>query len=104
MISANSHLPVVDSLNLPAGSHISALLAAEAGKKWGKGNRQPQDSLVGSNILFMAPLTQAASRRTTNSNPSLEMRVTYLLRDWFWLEVAILMLQSFGRRDNFANF
>lgn len=27
----------------------------------------------------MAPLMQAASRKTTNSNPSLEMSVTYLL-------------------------
>ena len=36
----------------------------------------------------MAPLTQAASRRTTNSNPSLETRVTYLLSSWPF--VAIL--------------
>lgn len=39
-----------------------------------------EDVLFGSNILLMAPLTQAASRRTTYSNPSLDMSVTYLLR------------------------
>ncbi len=31
----------------------------------------------------------AASRNTTNSNPSLEMRVTYLLEPCFWLELAM---------------
>jgi hypothetical protein len=47
-----------------------------------------QDSLLGFNIFLMVPLLQAASRRTTNSNPSLEMRVTYLLKG-FSLDVAI---------------
>jgi hypothetical protein len=37
---------------------------------------------LGSNIRLIAPLLQAASRRTTNSNPSEDMRVTYLLRPW----------------------
>lgn len=37
----------------------------------------------------MVPLLQAASRKTTNSNPSLEMRVTYLLRG-FSLGVAMV--------------
>jgi len=35
-------------------------------------------SLFGSNILLIAPLLQAASRRMTNSKPSLETSVTYL--------------------------
>lgn len=33
--------------------------------------------LVGSSIRRMAPATQAADRRMTNSKPSLETRVTY---------------------------
>ena len=45
--------------------------------------------LVGSSILLMAPLMQAASRKTTNSKPSLEISVTYLLRVWPWAEAAI---------------
>jgi hypothetical protein len=53
---------------------------------------QSRHSLVGSNILLIAPLTQAASRRTINSKPSLEMRVTYLLSPWLWVENAILTL------------
>ena len=48
-----------------------------------------QDSLLGFNIFLMVPLLQAASRKTTNSNPSLEMRVTYLLRG-FSLGVAMV--------------
>jgi hypothetical protein len=48
-------------------------------------------ALLGSSILFTAPLIQAASRRTTNSKPSLETRVTYLLGsvailEGFWSE------------------
>jgi hypothetical protein len=41
------------------------------------------------NIFFIALLMQAASRRMTNSKPSLEMRVTYLLEPCFWLELAM---------------
>jgi hypothetical protein len=53
----------------------------------------------------MAPLTHAASRRTTNSNPSLEMSVTYLLRLWFWLEVAIVILRFWSvHLSYFAKF
>jgi hypothetical protein len=39
----------------------------------------------------MALLMHAASRRTTNSKPSLETSVTYLLKPWFWLEVAMVV-------------
>jgi len=42
--------------------------------EWGNGG----DSLLGSSILRIAPLLQAASRRTMNSKPSLETSVTYL--------------------------
>lgn len=46
----------------------------------GSASKKGEDVLFGSNILLMAPLVHAASRRTTNSNPSLDMSVTYLLR------------------------
>jgi hypothetical protein len=41
------------------------------------------------NIFLIALLMHAASRRITNSKPSLEMRVTYLLEPCFWLELAM---------------
>lgn len=37
------------------------------------------DALLGSSMPLMMGLTMAASRSTTNSNPSPETRVTYLL-------------------------
>lgn len=40
----------------------------------------------------MALLVQAASRRTTNSKPSQEMSVTYLLGPEFWLVDAIAVM------------
>ena len=43
------------------------------------------------NILLMTLLLQAASRKTTNSKPSLEIRVTYFEISGFWLELAIAM-------------
>ena len=43
-----------------------------AGLTWEEGN-----GLVGSSIRRMAPATQAADLRMTNSKPSLETRVTY---------------------------
>jgi len=44
----------------------------EGGMLWEMGH-----GLVGSSIRRMAPATQAADRRITNSKPSLETRVTY---------------------------
>jgi hypothetical protein len=38
-----------------------------------------KENEIPSNIFLMAELWHAASRRTTNSNPSLDTRVTYLL-------------------------
>jgi hypothetical protein len=37
----------------------------------------------------MAPLTHAASRRTTNSKPSYETSVTYLLNSWSFVVVIL---------------
>jgi hypothetical protein len=57
------------------------------------------------NIFLIALLMHAASRRTTNSKPSLEMRVTYLLEPCFWLELAMVgCLGGFvdGRRRDLA--
>jgi hypothetical protein len=42
------------------------------------------------NIFLIALLMHAASRRTTNSKPSLDMSVTYLLEPCFWLELAMV--------------
>lgn len=42
------------------------------------------------NIFLIALLMHAASRRTTNSKPSLDMSVTYLLEPCFWLELAMI--------------
>lgn len=53
------------------------------GKAW-------KNSLVGSTELLITELMQAASRRTTNSKPSLDMSVMYLLGSWLWLEEAIV--------------
>lgn len=56
------------------------------------------DILFGSSMPLTIGLTIAASRRTTNSNPSLEMSVTYLLGAWTSIAVvymcATLRLES----------
>lgn len=58
-----------------------------AGRRVG---RKRKDVLRVSNIPLMTPLMQAASRWTTYSKPSLEMRVMYLLGALgVWLEVAM---------------
>ena len=40
------------------------------------GRREGEGLLVGSSIFLIVPATQAASRLTMNSKPSLEIRVT----------------------------
>lgn len=55
----------------------------------GKGKTQ----LAGSNIRFIVPATQAASRRITISKPSLEMRVMY---SEGWDEGIVVAVQDRG--------
>lgn len=76
-ISSNVHRPSTDSAKLPREQGVShgTSLIKISGLVW-------RSILLGSSIRLMAPLTQAASRRTTNSNPSLETRVTYFLSSW----------------------
>ena len=54
------------------------------------GTEYGSNLLFGSSILRIAPLLHAASRRTTNSKPSLETSVTYLDSPGASLEAIVL--------------
>lgn len=70
---SNTHRPLIASAKLPVLSRPGQRLLDVSGICGGMGG----NGLVGSSIRRMAPATQAADRRTTNSKPSLETKVTY---------------------------
>lgn len=65
----------MDSAKLPRSRSVSQEVPSSVRGGIGK----VEYVLFGSSMRLMAPLIHAASRRTTNSKPSLEIKVTYLL-------------------------